>query len=76
MECLKEIIRWCHSQGLPVVGQIPYSDVFMKGMQVGCTVMEMEDEEVKKELRNLWQALAQWLNVPTELTWFDRINPF
>lgn len=76
----KELIAWCHSQGLPVAGQIPYSDVFRTALQTGQTVMELDDSDVHVALQRLWKSLAARLELPLEKNWSqklqDTLNPF
>lgn len=61
-----ELIKWCNSKALPIVGQLPYSDVFRTAVQSGKTVMEMDDITIKHEMTLLWNNLAKKLNVPPE----------
>lgn len=65
-ENTKEIMKWCTSKALPIVGQLPYSDVFRIAVQSGKTVMEMDDRDLKKQMTLLWSNLATKLNVPPE----------
>lgn len=63
-ENTKQIINWCNSKAIPIAGQIPYSDAFRTAVQSGKTVMETDDEDVKKQLLKLWQTLAKRLDIP------------
>ncbi len=79
-ENTKELLAWCHSQGLPVAGQIPYSDVFRTALQTGQTVMDLDDSDVHAAVHRLWQSLAKRLDIPAEKDWTqklqDKLNPF
>lgn len=63
-ENTKELIGWCNSKAIPILGQLPYSDAFRTAVQSGKTVMEIDDEEIKEQMTKLWQNLAKNLNVP------------
>lgn len=70
-ENTRHIITWCHSQNIPVAGQIPYSDAFRSAVQSGKTVLELPENDVKDELTKLWQTLASQLHVPSKDGRFD-----
>jgi len=63
-ENTKQLIDWCNSKAIPIVGQLPYSDAFRTAVQSGKTVMEVDDEDVKAEMKKLWKNLAERLDVP------------
>ncbi|MPM58555.1 hypothetical protein SDC9_105386 [bioreactor metagenome] len=59
LENTEALISWCNNKAIPVVGQLPYSDVFRTAVQSGKTVLEMPDNfEVKESLAKLWRNLA------------------
>lgn len=64
----KELTLWCRRNAIPIVGQLPYSDIFRQAVQAGKTVMEMpEYGEVKAALTGLWHNLAKQLDIdPSE----------
>ena len=74
------IVALPHQTGLPVAGQIPYSDVFRTALQTGQTVMELDDTDGHVALQRLWQSLAARLELPLEKNWSqklqDTLNPF
>lgn len=79
-ENTKTITAWCNSRKLPIVGQVPYSNVFRHSVQLGKTVLELPDSEVKESVTNLWLNLAGHLNIPaTESrlgTLLKKLDPF
>ncbi len=62
-ENTREIIAWCHSKAIPIMGQLPYSDAFHTAVQSGKTVLEMEDATVIEAMTKLWHNLAKRLEV-------------
>ncbi|CVK17897.1 ATP-binding protein [Sporomusa sphaeroides] len=70
-ENTNQMITWCLSKGLPVFGQIPYSDTFRTAAQSGQTVLEMPHSDVKKELTILWQNIASHLRLPSQTSTLD-----
>ncbi|SMD11442.1 ATP-binding protein [Sporomusa malonica] len=79
-ENTKDLIAWCNSKALPIVGQVPYSDAFRCSVQSGKTVLEIPNVEVKDSLTNLWHNLAKYLDVrvtESKLGYLQRkLNPF
>lgn len=79
-ENTNELVAWCHSQGLEIVGKIPYSNVFRKALQTGQTVMDINESEVHAALHHLWRALAKRLDIPAEKSLMAKfqakLNPF
>lgn len=57
------IIAWCHKENIPVIGEIPYSDVFRHANQQGRTVMDMSDDHVKDKLVELWYNVTKLLDI-------------
>lgn len=58
-ENTQELNSWCNNNAIPVVGQLPYSNVFRHAVQAGKTVLEIPDyTEVKKAITNLWQNIV------------------
>lgn len=62
----EQIINWCHNRELPVVGCLPYNEVFRRAVQAGRTVGEMADidDPVKESIASLWSNLAVLLKGP------------
>ncbi len=61
----RAIIAWCSKNSVPVAGEIPYHDVFRTAVQNGRTVMETDNAEVQKQLRELWCNLSAMLGIPS-----------
>lgn len=65
-ENAQALVSWCKEKAIPVVGQLPYSDVFRNAVQSGKTVLEMPDNfEIKEAMGNLWRNLSGILDLPT-----------
>lgn len=62
-ENTKELISWCTSKAITIAGQLSYSDSFLTAVQSEKTVMEIGDEDIKEQMRTLWQSLAEKLDV-------------
>jgi MinD superfamily P-loop ATPase len=61
------IIEWCNKQEVPIVGTIPYNDVFRTALQTEKTVMEIPNDEVQEQVLELWYNLSKLLGVaPTD----------
>jgi MinD superfamily P-loop ATPase len=58
------LIAWCQNKHIPIVGQLPYSDVFRNAVQAGKTVMELNDTTITEQMTALWHNLAKRLEVP------------
>lgn len=58
----EQIICWCQDKRIPVAGQLPYSDAFRTAVSSGKTVLEMDDDEVKTQMKQLWHTLADQLS--------------
>ncbi|MBP2655716.1 MAG: CobQ/CobB/MinD/ParA nucleotide binding domain protein [Firmicutes bacterium] len=57
------IIEWCNKQEVPIVGKIPYNDVFRNALQTEKTVMEIPNDEVQEQVLELWYNLSNLLGV-------------
>lgn len=63
-ENTRELTLWCRENSIPVVGQLPYSDIFRHAVQAGKTIMEMPGYiETKATLTGLWHNLAKQLDI-------------
>lgn len=62
-ENVHHITTWCHSQNIPILGRIPYSDAFRTAVQTGTTVFEIPDSVVRIHLTELWHNIANQLNL-------------
>ena len=58
------IISYCQSIGVPVVGRIPYDEAVTKAMVQGKTVVEYDNGATTERIRNLWQRVQQRLEEP------------
>ena len=68
------ITAWCDKAGVPVVGALPYSDVFRAAVQAGKTVMEMGDASMEYKVQELWRNIAGLLGVPAENSAWNTIR--
>lgn len=62
-ENTEQIKTWCHNKGIPIFGQIPYSNTFRNAVQSGKTVLEVPQSDVKDNLTSLWENLANELHL-------------
>jgi len=53
-----EIEEWCHKEGLPVVGLIPYDRAVTRAQIEGRSVVETSDGAAASALRDLWQRVS------------------
>ena len=62
-----DITIWCKNNDIPVVGELPYDDVFRKTVQQGVTVMECEKPAITDKLVQLWYNISAQMGMsPTE----------
>lgn len=54
---------WCQSKGIPVIGQLPYSDAFRTAVASGKTVLEVADSSVKEHMTHLWRNIMGQLDL-------------
>lgn len=75
-----EIIHWCNSKGIPVIGILPYSDAFREAIHAGKTVMELDHYgDVRKQMAELWHNVARLLQIPIdrdEIGFFQKLKLF
>lgn len=68
------------ANGVRVVGEIPYDDVFRRAVQTGRTVMEEDNPQIQEKVLELWYNLASMLEInPRESLvrrLAGRLNPF
>ncbi|BBB89650.1 MAG TPA: ATP-binding protein [Methylomusa anaerophila] len=57
------LIAWCSKKKVPVVGNIPYSDVFNTALQAEKTVMDTNNSEVQEKILELWYNLSKLLDI-------------
>jgi len=67
------IIAWCNKKEIPIVGKIPYNDVFRTALQNEKTVMEIPNNEVQEKILELWYNLSKQLNIAPTASIIDRI---
>ncbi|MBP2638424.1 MAG: CobQ/CobB/MinD/ParA nucleotide binding domain protein [Firmicutes bacterium] len=67
------IIAWCNKNEIPIVGKIPYNDVFRTALQKGKTVMEISENEVQEKILELWYNLSKLLNIAPTASIIDRL---
>ncbi|MHC1745970.1 MAG: ATP-binding protein [Negativicutes bacterium] len=79
-ENTRQIITWCNSKNIPVVGQLPYSEVFRSAIKAGTTVMEMPaNQDVKEQMVEIWHNIAKMLDIPldrNEISFFQKFKFF
>jgi MinD superfamily P-loop ATPase len=57
-----EIESFCKNENLPIVGHIPYDLDIVRAQMNGQTIMEFDNNMLKKQFSELWNTLQQYLN--------------
>ena len=70
-ENTEQMVTWCQNKNIPILGKIPYSDAFRSAVQAGKTVLEIPESNVIEELTELWENIANQLNIPKNVSGFD-----
>mgnify|MGYP001248744662 CR=1 FL=1 len=50
-----DIRRSCETWGIPVIAELPWSDLFPESLRQGNTLIEMNDPDISTVLSNVWQ---------------------
>ena len=62
LEVSHAIEEWCHKEGLPVVGLIPYDSAVTRAQIEGRSVVEASDGAAAAALRLMWKRVADLLS--------------
>ena len=57
----RKIADFCHQQGIPVAGRIPYDSIVTEAMVEGVPVVEYSDGAVSKAIRAMWSYIKYTL---------------
>jgi MinD superfamily P-loop ATPase len=60
-ENARQIETYCQAQGADVVAKIPFDNVFTEAMVHGLPVVKYSDNTTSREIRQLWQNIAERL---------------
>jgi len=58
----ERIIRYCSSEGIKLVGKIPYDDITTKAMIAGKTVVEFSQGDFSQRLKDIWAKVEEVLS--------------
>ncbi|MDH7508632.1 MAG: AAA family ATPase [Methanomassiliicoccales archaeon] len=58
-----KIREFCESQGLDVVGELPYDNCATKAMVAGMTLIEYTDCPISNEIRGMWTKIENRLKI-------------
>jgi len=61
LERTNEVVEFCDSHDIPVVGQIPFDTAVTEAMIQGQPITEVEDGPVTESLRQVWCAIRERL---------------
>lgn len=58
----QQIETYCHAKGAKVVAKIPFDNVFTEAMVRGLPVVKYSEGSISREIRQLWQNIAERLS--------------
>jgi len=62
----RSLKAWLKENSIPLVGELPYHQVFQTAIQSGRTVMETNNAAVREQMRELWRSLSNLLKAGSE----------
>jgi len=63
LEKSTEIEKWCRSEGVPVVGKIPYEPAIIKAVVQTMPPVEYSNNSASEEIENIWTQLSKELGL-------------
>jgi MinD superfamily P-loop ATPase len=61
-EVTKEIIEFLHQENIVKLESLPYDENFTKAMTIGKTIIEYDNAELSKKIKNSWEQIKNLLN--------------
>ncbi len=62
-EITNRIEKICNEKKIPIVGKVPYAPVITKAMIAGKPIIEFIDNDITKEIRNIWENVKSGGNL-------------
>jgi len=53
-----EIRRLCHDHDIPILAELPWTELFPSSLREGKTLIEMSDDAIRGQVRNIWESVS------------------
>jgi len=59
LENTEKITKFCESEGIGILGKIPFDNTFTKAMVEGKTIIEYQDSDLVERIKNIWEKISR-----------------
>jgi MinD superfamily P-loop ATPase len=58
LENTEKITKFCQRENIEIMGKIPFDNIFTKAMVEGKTIIEYNDSDLGKRIKNIWEKIS------------------
>jgi MinD superfamily P-loop ATPase len=58
LENTEKITKFCERENIEIMGKIPFDNTFTKAMVEGKTIIEYNDSDLGKRIKNIWESIS------------------